>query len=309
MSVSGTRDQRIATIAETQRGRISRNQLLAAGVADGAIHRRRAKGLLHPVHRAVYAVGHAAPAPLADETAAVLACGAGAVLSHLSAAILWELISEDRGDGQIHTTVKGRHCGCPTGVVVHRTARLNPSAIRIHKQLPVTSPARTLLDVADLLPQIELEWAVDEAITQRLVTHKELGQLARAARGRRGAARLAAAAARHGGPRVTKSHAEARLHELVRAGGLPEPLTNVRVHGCLVDAYWPEYGLVVEVDGYKFHRTRPKLERDSLKTAKLVAKGLAVMRITWPQMKNTPFEVVARLAQAMVRGEGRAAAG
>jgi very-short-patch-repair endonuclease len=245
--------------------------------------------------------------PLGAETAALLACDEGAVLSHLSAAILWELISEDRGDRLIHVTASG--WARPPGVVVHRTSRLPGSAVRIHKHLPVTSPARTLLDVAELLSQAELEWAVDEAITQRLVTVSELQRLARAARGRRGAPGLATAAARHTGPRVTRSQAEQLLWDLVRAGALPEPLMNVKVHGCLVDAYWPEHGLVVEVDGYKFHRTRPKLERDSLKSARLVAKGLSLMRLTWPQMKDTPFAVVARLAQALARAEERRAAG
>jgi very-short-patch-repair endonuclease len=281
----------------------------SAGISDDAIDRLRKSGHLHCLHRAVYAVGHAAPVPLGDETAALLACGSGAVLGHLSAAILWALMSEDRGARLIHVTVPGRHGPSPRGVVVHRTSRLHPSATRVHKGLPVTSPARTLLDLADLLPQSELEWAVDEAITQTLVTRPELERLVRSAQGRRGAARLGKAVARHTGPSVSKSRAERRLREIVRAARLPEPLTNVRVHGCLVDAYWPEHGLVVEVDSYKFHRTRPKLERDSAKGAKLVAMGLSVMRFTWPQMEETPLVVTARLAQALARAEARRAAG
>jgi very-short-patch-repair endonuclease len=307
--VSGTRAQRMAAIAGLQRGRIARRQLLAAGVDRGAIGRLIANGHLHRRHPAVYAVGHAAPVPLGDETAALLACGPGAVLSHTSAAILWGLISEDRGDGLIHVTVHGRHGAGPHGVVVHRTSRLDRSATRIHRGLPVTSPARTLLDIAEILPQAELDWAVDEAITQTLVSHQELQRLVRSARGRRGAARLGRAVARHTGPSVSKSRAERRLREIVRAAALPEPLTNARVHGCAVDAYWPEHGLVVEVDGYKFHRTRPKLERDSAKGAKLVAMGLAVMRFTWPQMQDTPLVVAARLAQALARAEARRTAG
>ena len=137
----------------------------------------------------------------------------------------------------------------------------------------------------------------------------ELERLVRSAQGRRGAARLGKAVARHTGPSVSKSRAERRLLEIVRAAGLPVPLTNVRVHGCLVDAYWPEHGLVVEVDGYKFHRTRPKLERDSAKGAKLVAMGLSVMRLTWPQMEDTPLVVTARLAQALARAEARRGSG
>jgi very-short-patch-repair endonuclease len=81
------------------------------------------------------------------------------------------------------------------------------------------------------------------------------------------------------------------------------------VYGCPVDAFWPAHRLVVEVDGYKFHRTRTKLERDSAKSAKLVAMGVALMRVTWPQMRDTPLLVVARLAQALARAEAPRAGG
>src|SRR5438105_7082954 len=175
--VSGTRAERIAAIAELQRGRIARRQLLAAGIGRSAIGRLIANGHLHVLHRAVYAVGHVAPTQLGAETAALLACGPGAVLSHGSAALLWELISEDRGDRLIHVTVPGRHSSGPERVFVHRTARLHSTATRVHKGVPVTSPARTLLDLAEILPQAELEWAVDEAITQTPAIRPELERL------------------------------------------------------------------------------------------------------------------------------------
>jgi very-short-patch-repair endonuclease len=107
---------------------------------------------------------------------------------------------------------------------------------------------------------------------------------------------------------VTRSEAERRLLALVREADLPQPQTNARLHGYEVDAYWPAHGLVVEVDGYRYHSSRPAFERDRAKAAKLVAAGLTVMRLTWLQMTHEPYAVIARLAQALARGERRHAA-
>lgn len=295
VAVSGSRHERIAGVAARQRGRISRRQLLSIGIPDRAIYRLVASGHLIRLHRGVYAVGHAAPAPLAAETAALLACGEGAVLSHQTAARIRGILR--REDNSIHVTVAGRHGATPAGIQVHRTSSLSPADIQIREGLPVSSTARTLLDLADVLDARDLEWAVDEAIQQRLVSLKALSRIAGTS-GRRGR-RLRRAVQRHRPSGVTKSVAEKRFRALIRAAGLPEPRTNVKLHGVEVDCYWPDSELVVEVDSFRWHSTRPKFEHDSRKGAKLVAHGLSVMRVTWYQMEDEPYAVVARTAQAL----------
>jgi hypothetical protein len=264
------------------------------------------RGRLFPVHRGVYAVGHAAPAPLADETAALLACGEHAVLSHRTAALTWKLI--DQGDGKIHVTIRGRYGPRPEGVLVHRTNRLNRGEVRIEEGLPVTSPARTLTDIAPELDARTFWWAVNEARVQKLVTDRELEAAAAAGHGRRGAPILAELLRSQQEPAITRSRAEQRFLSLLRAAQLPQPRTNVRLLGSSADAYWPDLGVVVEVQSYRFHSSRAAIENDTRKCAKFTAAGLIVAYVTWRQMEDEPYAVVARVAQVLARAQARGVA-
>ncbi|HEY2161936.1 MAG TPA: type IV toxin-antitoxin system AbiEi family antitoxin domain-containing protein [Solirubrobacteraceae bacterium] len=304
-AISGDREDRIAAIAGLQRGRVSRDQLRAAGIPDRTVSRLAANGFLRRVHKSVYAVGHTAPAPLADETSALLACGQHAVLSHMTAAKLWSLILD--GDATIHVTVRGRHGACPNGVHVHRTNQLKRGEVRIVEGLPVTSPLRTLIDLASTLGLRPLERAVEEVMIRKLASERQLRAAVADANGRHGIAGLKAILAANREPGVTRSKAEHRFRELIRAAQLPAPRTNVRIHGYEVDAYWPEFGVVVEVQSQKFHATRAALERDTRKAAKLTAAGLTVSYVTWLQMEREPFAVVARVAQLLARVAGTSA--
>jgi very-short-patch-repair endonuclease len=306
--VSGTRDQRIAAVAGRQRGRARRSQLRAVGLSDDTVDRLVASGYLIREHRAVYVVGHAAPTPLGRETAAVLACGDDVVLSHLTAARLHGLLRHDVPDGPIHITVPRRRHPVLEGVVVHRTSNLPDYDIRDHEGLPITSPIRTLLDVAEQLEQDELDWAVDEAIQQHMANANVLQRVAAEARGRRGASKLAAAARRHQGSGRTRSETEKRFRFLMRDSTLPQPIFNHWMLGCEYDAYWPELGLVVELDSEQWHSAKTKIEHDSAKGAAAVAAGLVVMRFTADQVWNGPLSVIARLAQAIARLQARLAA-
>jgi very-short-patch-repair endonuclease len=302
VAVSGSRSERIATVAERQRGRIERAQLLAIGIPDRAIYRLVAHGYLIRRRRGVYAVGHAAAVELAAETEALLACGDGAALSYFTAGRLWQILPHRATDGHlIHITVPGRHGADPDGIRVHRSDSLRPTSIHQLHELPVTSPGRTLLDLAEGLNPADLDWAVDEAVQRDLVSPDPLTRYARQHPGRRGAGKLAAAAARHRPTGVTKSQAEKRYRALIRSAGLPDPLTNVKLHGFTVDCYWPDHHLVVEVDSQRWHSIQPKVEHDSVKRATLVAAGLVVMSVTWQQMEQEPYAVVARTAQALAR--------
>jgi very-short-patch-repair endonuclease len=233
--------------------------------------------------------------------AAVFACGEGAALSHLSAAELWGLLRNQAGD--IHVTVAGRNPGARRkGVRVHRPRILDPRDLRTKHRVRLTSPARTALDVATILPGDELELLVATARVERLASDRELEQVLRRYPTHPGAGRLKAVTRIDGGPAFTRSEAERRLLKLVRAAGLPVPQTNVKLHGYEIDALWREERLVLEVDGYRFHSDRSAFERDRARDATLIAAGYRVIRITWWQLKYEPLLVVGRIARALGAG-------
>ncbi|HTX32486.1 MAG TPA: type IV toxin-antitoxin system AbiEi family antitoxin domain-containing protein [Solirubrobacteraceae bacterium] len=302
-AISGSREERIAQIAGFQRGRVAHAQLLAAGLANRTIYRLAAQGHLRREHRGVYAVGHTAPIPLGPETAALLACGDHAVLSHYTAALIHKLIPH--GDGQIHVTIRGRHGPEPTGVKVHRATTLNRGEVDIVEALPITSPARTIFDLAATADLATTERAVEEALTQKKVTERGLRTLARRVRGHRGAKLVPAILDAYKEPGITKSKAERRFRALLRAAQLPQPKTNFPFRGYSLDCYWPELGVVVEIQGYQFHSSRKKFERDTRKAATLTAAGLTVAYVTWLQMENEPYAVIARTAQMLALAQAR----
>jgi very-short-patch-repair endonuclease len=296
--VSGTRDQRIAAIASVQRGRVSRRQLLSAGITDAMVHRLTAVSALHRVHHGVYAVGHLAPIELGRETAALLAFPPGAVLSHTTAAGVWAMRPlPENGDIEVTRLDADGH---RTGVRVHRTHVLDGCDMRIHRGLPITSPARTLLDLAGILTPREHERALDEALIQRLVRLQDIRRILERMPLRAGAPALRALLEARQSSTLTRSQAEERFLELIRAAGLPLPQVNVHLHGFTVDFYWPEQRVVVEIDGYRYHSTRSAFERDRRKDGVLRAAGIDVHRISWGQMESEPFALVARMTMALV---------
>lgn len=272
---------------------VSLAQLAACGIGRGGVRWRVANGRLHRLHRAVYAVGHGALPSLGREQAALLAVGSRGVLSHRSAADLWGLL--DPTDGPVDVTVPGAGRRSRNGIVLHGSMVSRRDVTRA-AGLSVTRPARTLVDIAAVVDDRDLERAVDQAGVRRLA---KVGDV-RAALDRAGAAagtgRLRELLDRLGGPRLTRSEAEARLLALLRRSRLPLPSTNVRVARYEVDMLWSSRRLVVEVDGFAFHGTRAAFERDRVRDADLQALGLRVVRITWRQIVDEPEATVARIA-------------
>jgi very-short-patch-repair endonuclease len=265
---------------------VTTRQLVAAGIGEDGIRHRVAHGRLLRLHRGVYQVGPIA-APYGRQMAALLATGSDAALSHHSAAAIWGLRADREGD--VHVTIpRGRGASRP-GIRVHRSASLNAA---VRDGLRLTTPARTLLDLATHLPQHDLERAVEQAIVLGLATDKEIAR--QCEQGRRGAAKLRQALLTE--PGLTRSELERRLRRLIRAARLPPPVTNVRVAGWEVDLLWREQRLVVEVDGFAFHASRQAFERDRRRDADLVAAGYRVVRFTWRQIVREPEAVIARLA-------------
>jgi predicted transcriptional regulator of viral defense system len=202
-----------AEIARRQHGVVARRQLLRTGVTGSAIDRLVRSGWLHPLHRGVYAVGHRAVGSHGRDLAAVLAAGPGAALGLESGAALWAMTSW-RGDVQ----VLGRHSAKRAGFVVHRTRSLPRSDITRHYGIPVTTPARTLIDLATVVDADTLEAALAEAQIRGLIRPEALipratGALARAL----GQVRADALAARAGVPAVHRgARPAAPRHQRVR---------------------------------------------------------------------------------------------
>jgi very-short-patch-repair endonuclease len=291
------RDRALAGLADRQWGNATRGQALAMGMGPGAFDGRVQRGYLHRQHRGVYRVGHCAPLDFDREMAAVLACGTRALISHASAAYLWAL--GPRPPGHVHVTGPDRRGR--EGITLHRCLIAVDDATRC-RGVPVTSVARTLTDMAPAATALELERAVADALRRRLVIRAALD--AEVARGRPGSAAIRLVMELEKGPALTRSEAERRLLELIRAAELPAPEHNVRVCGTEVDMFWPEQGVVVEVDGFAFHSARDAFERDRIRDARLVAVGIRVLRITWRRLTARPHAVVADLAQSLAGRSG-----
>ena len=234
-------------------------QLRELGFDRHAVWRRVRSGLLHPLHRGVYAVGHARLTLHGRYLAAVLACGDGAVLSHRSAAALWEL--QPIPSGPIDVTVPGEGGRYRAGLRVHTTRSLAPAEIASRKGIPCTSVARTLLDVAATASPRAIDRLIEQAMILRIYDRNALDAVL--AGGREGSRALRARLAKlQTEPQRFRSELERRFFELVRDAGLPLPIVNGLVEGHEVDFHWPAQRFIVETDGRATHDTPIAAERD-----------------------------------------------
>jgi very-short-patch-repair endonuclease len=224
----------------------------------------------------VFAVGHRELKREGHWLAAVLASGPGAVLSHASAGVLWNI--RDSASAYVDVTVPSRAGRVKrNGLRVHRSGRLSPKEVTVHERIPVTTVARTLLDLADVLPPQALKRAVDESEYLRLFDLTSLIAVVQNNPGRRGAKLLRAA---EGPAELTRSHLEQRFLDIVARHNLPRPRVNTRIAGCEVDFAWPEERVVVETDGYAAHGTRKAFVADRLRDRRLRRAGFEVVRLT-----------------------------
>lgn len=279
-------------LAKLQHGVVTRAQLLGLGFSHVAIKHRIRSGRLHPVQRGVYAVGRRDLPRHGIWMAAVLSCGPEAVASDGTAATLWRICAEP--PGEVHVSIPTGEVRRRPGIVVHRRALAGRYVTRRHG-IPVTTPVRTLVDMAAVLSRAQLETAINEADKRDLVTPDAvLSELPRLA-GRPGVAALRDTLDRATFS-LTDSQLERRFLPIARSAGLPRPRTGRRLHGFKVDFYWPELGLVVETDGLRYHRTPSQQARDRLRDQAHTAAGLTPLRFTHAQVAYEPDHVRATLS-------------
>lgn len=292
-------DRAVSRIAARQHGLIGGRQLATLGLDKGAVAHRVRAGRLHRIRAGVFAVGHTAITEEATLLAAVIACGSAAVLSHDHAADHRRLLPPwmEPDVTAIHVTVPP-HCGRGRrpGIAVHRSL-LAPADRHENRAIPVTSPGRTILDLSAALDLRALERLIDQALTDRRASLADLRAILGRRERRAGSAKLRQLiASSERFDSVTRSELEERLLGLIRESGLPRPSVNVRVAGLLVDASWAAERVVVEVDGYRWHRTRSRQESDRSRELRLRRAAWLVLRYSARQLFDEPLQVVADLS-------------
>ena len=277
-------------------------ELLAAGVSHRRVGALVRAGTLHRVHRGVYKVGTPVVSNHGRLLAAVYAVGTGSVVSHLDAAALHGLPVGARQGAVSVTSRRGR--GDRRGIRVHPTRRLHPDDVTSIRGIPVTAPARTLLDLGDVVRPSELPRLIHEAEVLGLEP-EALAAARRRAPGRD--THLIAAALEQRRPRDPEE-IEAKLEAIALRAGLADPRRNtiVEIEGepFELDRYYPRLGLCLEADGWQVHRTPKKFNADRRRDRILwLQAGIKVLRYTWADVTVRADETEAELAR-LRRGEG-----
>jgi hypothetical protein len=289
-------DAQFATLAARQHGVITVAQLERAGLTHTAIEKRVRAGRLHPVHRGVYAVGHPRLSREGRWMAAVLAGGEGAVLGGLSAAQLWQI---SRRRTNVSEVLVPRRHRPQTGIRFRYCRHLDPRDVLVHNAIPVTTVARTLVDLTETSTPDQIANVIHEAVYRGIFDERPTRAAMARANGRHRLAGLDRALELHAeGSAGTRSEHEDRFLALVASAGLPAPLTNVRARGqgFEVDFRWP--GLCVEIDGPG--HVRPRTARDDrARDTVLHADGYAILRFTGEEVERQPRAVLARVETAL----------
>lgn len=276
-------EKAIAAVAGRQYGYITRAQLLALGMGERAIEYRVRTGGLVAVHAGVYALGHVNAMPVARAFATVLACGKGALLSHGSAGSLWGY--NKYWDTPFEVTVTSSHRRRP-GITVHRSRTLTEADVDCQLGVPVTSPARTLLDITTRLTDKRLNRAINDGRHDRHLHLDDLADVLRRNPTHPGSRRLLPFVQAPRG--VTRSDLEERFVAFAHRYGLPTPETNVPLHGYVVDALFRAERVIVEIDTWDTHGLRTSFGSDRKRDAEMLAHGFVTIRSTDERLEENP---------------------
>jgi hypothetical protein len=286
---NGEVDKVVARLATNAHGVVSRRELLAAGLSERQVDRRLERGALIVEFPGVYRVGHRAPSTKARYLAAVKACGEGAVLSGLAAAWLYGLVGGPAPRPEV-TTPKNRRVD---GILPRRSLRLDPRETTIWKRIPVTTVPRTLVDLPSLLSFDELTKAVHQADVRHGTRPEHIESVLARYPNAPGAATLRAIAS--GDAPTLLSELEKRFRALLEKHLLPLPNTNRKRGAHYVDCRWPQQCLTVELDSYRFHRSRHAWEQDHHRERSARARGDDFRRYTWRHVVEEPADTVTEL--------------
>lgn len=276
-------------MAGQQWGVIGWAQLEACGFSRSAVDRWQAAGKLHLIHRGVYALGHPSVPIEGRLVAALLHGGAGAVLSHATAAWWWGIVAEEPRIVDVSTESRARSTD---GVRVHHPRTLEATR---HRRFPITTVARTIADLAVHSSLNALRRVLAEADYRGLLRPDEVASYAG-----RGSKKLNQALERHQ-PRLarTRSDLETAFLALCEREGLPIPDINAKVSRMRIDAVWPAQRVAVELDGYQGHHTPAQLKRDRRRELHARNDGFVLIRYSWDQVFDDPDPVAADLRRAL----------
>jgi hypothetical protein len=221
--------------------------------------------------------------------AAVLACGPGAALSHRSAAALWGFGKEH--EDYIDVSVRRSSEARIHGIRCHRRPSLPAESITTRQNIPLTQPVRTFLDLATISGPRTLERAINEADKRDVIDPDALRKALDDHAGEPGVRPLRWILDKHTF-RLSDDELELLFRPLATAAGLPTPLTKQIVNEFEVDFFWSELGLVVETDGWRYHRTPAAQTRDALRFQAHTAAGLTPLRFSHWQVKYEPRHVL-----------------
>jgi hypothetical protein len=285
----------LARIAGRQNGVVTRGQLLAAGLTRSRIERLVASGTLIPVHRGVYRVGHAAPSLLATYTAAVLACGPGAVLGGRATAYVQRLVKRGGKPPRPEViAVKKRRI---EGVLVSRCRRIDPRDVTWMHHIPMTTVPRTIVDLAERRDFEEIARAVHQAHVLHGVRPPHIEAVLKRRPTAPGAAVLRDVL--YGG--VLLSKLERAFIALLREERLPLPTVNRQQGAHFVDCRWPELKLTVELDSYRYHATRKAWEDDRQRRREARDRGDRFREYTWYDVVEVSGPTRAELRRLLER--------
>lgn len=285
----------LAELAGARHGVVTRTQLLDAGLSPGAVKRRVRSGWLIAVHRGVYRVGHAAPSAEARYAAAVAACGPDALLCGLAAAWLLGLVKGRVPPPSVMTRGERRI----EGIETCRSRSSAPRDAATYRGIPMTTVARTLVDLARDLDIDSLARACHEAGVRFGTTPAHVEEVLAQRPSTPGAANLRAVL--HGDVRVTLSRLERRFIARLRVEDLPLPETNKIAGGRRIDCRWPERRLTVELDGYRYHRSRHAWEQDRRREREARGRGDEFRRYTYGDVLEDPAYMLAELHSLLSR--------
>lgn len=285
----------MARLSHGSYGVVTRQELLAAGVTVAEIKHRLRTGALLREHTGVYRVGHRAPSLEVRYMAAVKACGEGAMLSGLAAAHLLGLIRGAPPEPEVTAPREKRI----KGVRTRRCREVHPRDRMTRRRIPVTSVARTLVDIAAVLSPYELGRACHEAGIRYGTTPANVEAVLARRPSSPGAAKLRRIL--RGDERIALSQLERRFLHLLRESALPMPLTNKPAGGRRVDCRWPEQQLTVELDGYRYHSSRHAWEQDRRREREARARGDEFRRYTYGDVFEDTKLVLRELRQLLRR--------